>query len=82
MSAVQTGSEIAVAVASGKQSAVEVAEAALARIEAGDGRINAFTAVFRDRALASAKAIDRRRAAASRSGRWRACLMRLRTCST
>lgn len=63
MSAVQTGSEIAVAVASGKQSAVEVAEAALARIEAGDGRINAFTAVFRDRALASAKAIDRRRAA-------------------
>lgn len=63
MSAVQTGSEIAAAVAAGKESAVEVAEAALARIEAGNGRINAFTAVFRERALASAKAVDQRRAA-------------------
>jgi 1-carboxybiuret hydrolase len=53
---------IAAAVASGSTTALAVAEAALARIAAGDGRLNAFTAVTRDRALAEARALDARRA--------------------
>ncbi len=63
MSGVPSGAEIAAAIAAGKMSALEVAEAALARIEAGNPRVNAFTAVFRDRALAGARSIDQRRAA-------------------
>jgi len=53
---------IAAAVASGATTALAVTEAALARIDAGDGRLNAFTAVTRDRALAEARAVDARRA--------------------
>src|SRR5512133_3853045 len=53
---------IAAAVARGETTAAAVAEAALARIAAGDGRLNAFTAVTRERALAEARAIDARRA--------------------
>jgi 1-carboxybiuret hydrolase len=40
-------------------SAVAAVHTALARIEATDGRVNAFTAVLRERALLRAQAIDR-----------------------
>lgn len=49
---------IAAAVRDGTVSAVSVARAALDRIAAGNESINAFTAVFEDRALADAAAID------------------------
>lgn len=42
----------------GAVSAVEVAKAALARIEVGDRRLNSFTAVTAERALAEAAAVD------------------------
>lgn len=57
-----TAAEIAAAIAAGKASAAEIVKDALARIEADNPRINAFTAVFRDRALKGAAAIDARRA--------------------
>ncbi len=57
-----SATSIAAAVASGATTAVAVAEAALARIAAGDGRLNAFTTVTRERALAEARALDARRA--------------------
>ena len=50
--------EIAAAVRERTVSAREVAEAALARIAATNGRLNAFTAVTADRALAEADAVD------------------------
>src|SRR5262245_33039588 len=49
---------IASAVAAGETTAVAVTEAALARIEARNPLLNAFTAVTRERALAKARAID------------------------
>jgi AtzE family amidohydrolase len=55
--------DIAAAIRAGKLSALEVTEAALARIDALDEKIHAFTHVTRDRALAEAGAIDRARAA-------------------
>jgi 1-carboxybiuret hydrolase len=66
VSAVQpwaTASEIARAVAGGEASATAVAEAALERIGARNGVLNAFTAVTSQRALARARAIDADRAA-------------------
>jgi aspartyl-tRNA(Asn)/glutamyl-tRNA(Gln) amidotransferase subunit A len=54
--------EIARAVKSGQVSAVAVVEAALARIETHNPRLNAFTAVIAERALARARAIDGARA--------------------
>jgi aspartyl-tRNA(Asn)/glutamyl-tRNA(Gln) amidotransferase subunit A len=50
--------DIAKAVSAGETSAVAVIEAALARIAARDGRLNAFTTVTAERALAKARAID------------------------
>ena len=50
-------------VKSGAVSAVTLAEAALARVAALDGRINAFTQVTAERALAEAAAVDAARAA-------------------
>jgi len=50
---------IAAAVAQGRTSAVAVAEAALARIARDDPRLNSFTAVTAERALAEARAVDR-----------------------
>ena len=50
-------------VKSGAVSAVALAQAALARIASLDGRINAFTCVTGERALAEATAIDAARAA-------------------
>jgi len=53
----------AAAIRTGRLSAKEAVEAALKSIDAFDERINAFTAVTRERALAEAKAIDTARAA-------------------
>lgn len=50
---------IAASVRSGQRSARSVAEETLARIEAGNGALNAFTQVFHQRALADADAVDR-----------------------
>ncbi len=50
--------EIAGAVARGETSAATIVEAALARIEAHDRAINAFTAVVAERARARARAVD------------------------
>ena len=61
MEAFSTALEIAEAVRGGRISAVEVARATLARIETLDRRINAFTAVFAQDALAQAEAIDQAR---------------------
>ncbi len=57
-----SASEIAAAVATGEVSAQEVINDSFARIEARNGEINAFTDVFRDRALAEAEAVDTARA--------------------
>ena len=56
-----TAAEIRDAVRAGRRTAVEVCRACLDRIEAEDQRWHAFTAVFRDDALARAAAIDRER---------------------
>lgn len=58
-----TAIEIRDAVRRGTLSAVEACRAALDRIEALDGQLNAFIAVVRARALARAAALDRERAA-------------------
>ena len=58
-----TTSDILQAVASGERSAREVCEAAIARIEATDDRVNAFTGPTLTRARAEADTIDQRRAA-------------------
>jgi AtzE family amidohydrolase len=50
---------IANAVAEGKISAVEVTKAALTRIATQDGKLNCFTAVITESALADAEKIDR-----------------------
>jgi AtzE family amidohydrolase len=57
-----TAGEIAAAVASGRSTAREVVAAALARVEALNPRINAFTDVTAARALAKADEVDARRA--------------------
>src|SRR5215468_1905703 len=56
-----SASEIAHAVASGDRSALAVTEAALARIKSLNPKLNAFTTVTVERALARAAAIDRAR---------------------
>jgi aspartyl-tRNA(Asn)/glutamyl-tRNA(Gln) amidotransferase subunit A len=56
-------------VAAGRISARALAEQALARLERLDGRLHAFLAVERERALAAADAVDRARAAGQRLGR-------------
>ena len=53
---------LAAATTSGDVSARELTEACLARIDAANGRLNAFTNVMRDKALAEADARDRSRA--------------------
>ena len=57
-----TALEIATLVRSGGMSAVEVARATLERIATGDGRLNSFTTVTGERALAEAEAVDAARA--------------------
>jgi AtzE family amidohydrolase len=56
-----SATEIARGVRSGAFTARSIAEAHLARIDAHDGRVGAFTAVTRERALAEADAVDSRR---------------------
>lgn len=56
------------AVASGEVSARELLDASLARIEATDGRVNAFTEKTLARARAEADAVDARRAASQPLG--------------
>jgi len=56
-----TATEIRDAVRSGRRTAVEVCRTCLDRIEAEDQRWHAFTAVFREDALARAAAIDQER---------------------
>ncbi|MBF0306709.1 MAG: AtzE family amidohydrolase, partial [Alphaproteobacteria bacterium] len=53
-----TAAAIARAVATGQTTARQVTEAALARIEAENPRLNAFTDVTAARALAEAGAVD------------------------
>jgi amidase/aspartyl-tRNA(Asn)/glutamyl-tRNA(Gln) amidotransferase subunit A len=62
----QDGAAIAAAVSAREVSAVAVAEAALVRIAATDGRVNAFTDRTAERALAEAAAVDARIAAGAR----------------
>src|SRR5687767_3184050 len=58
-----TATGIAKAIDAGETTALGVTEAALARIDARNPQLNAFTAVTRERALAKARAIDDTRAA-------------------
>ena len=58
-----TAAELARVVAAGEASAVEVAQAHLDRIDALNGRLNAFLHVDTDGALAAAKRVDEARAA-------------------
>ena len=57
-----SGVATATLIRNGEVSAVAVAEAALARIAAEDGRLNSFTTVTAERALAEAAAVDAARA--------------------
>ena len=63
-----TSEAIAAAVRAGTVSARDVVEAALKRIDALDGRYNAFTAVTHERALSAAGSIDSARAAGKDPG--------------
>jgi aspartyl-tRNA(Asn)/glutamyl-tRNA(Gln) amidotransferase subunit A len=66
---VSTAVELAAAVRSGDRSASEITEDALASIEARDGEIGAFNLVMADAARATAREVDRRRAAGEELGR-------------
>ncbi len=59
---------IAVAVRAGEISAIEIVKATLARIEARDPRLNCFTKVTAERALAEARTVDARRASGADPG--------------
>ncbi len=63
-----TALEIAAQVRAGQLTARAVAEAALSRIAAGNSKVNAFTAVLSERALAEAAAVDARIAAGEDPG--------------
>jgi aspartyl-tRNA(Asn)/glutamyl-tRNA(Gln) amidotransferase subunit A len=63
MSSVQSAAALRDAIAAGEVSAVETCRSHLDRIDAANPRLNAFLTVARDRALARAAAVDRRRAA-------------------
>jgi aspartyl-tRNA(Asn)/glutamyl-tRNA(Gln) amidotransferase subunit A len=63
-----SAAEIASAVAAGETTALAVTEAALARIEARNPLLNAFTAVTGERALAKARAVDAARAQGAAPG--------------
>jgi 1-carboxybiuret hydrolase len=58
-----SAAQTAKAVAGGETSVLAVVEAALARIDARNPQLNAFTAVTRERAIAKARAVDAARAA-------------------
>ncbi|WP_043833778.1 AtzE family amidohydrolase [Muricoccus aerilatus] len=63
-----TATSIAAAVSAGEVTARAVTEAALSRIVALNPRLNAFTDVLAERALATAAQVDARRAAGEASG--------------
>jgi aspartyl-tRNA(Asn)/glutamyl-tRNA(Gln) amidotransferase subunit A len=63
-----SAAEIAKAVAGGETTARAVVEATLARIAERDGRLNAFTAITADRALAKAREVDAARASGTALG--------------
>ena len=54
----QSALDIAAAIRSGETTATEVAQATLARVRAENPKVNAFTAVTEERALADAVAVD------------------------
>src|SRR5687768_9413480 len=64
----QTAGQIREAIAAGRVSAVEVCRAHLDRIEAANPILNAFNTIARDRAIASAEAVDRQRGAGASLG--------------
>jgi len=64
----RTAAEIRSAVAGGATSAREVTESFLARIDAVDGRVGAYTQVWRDEALAQADGVDARIASGATPG--------------
>ena len=61
-------SEVSDAIATRRISSVEATEACLARIEAWQPRVNAFLRLYKDKALAQAKAMDTELAAGKRRG--------------
>ena len=65
----QSCAEIAASVGSGAASARAIVEAALERIAARNGTLNAFTDVTADRARARAHAVDAERAAGRHPGK-------------
>jgi aspartyl-tRNA(Asn)/glutamyl-tRNA(Gln) amidotransferase subunit A len=66
--ALWTLSEVADAIAARRISSVEATEACLARIEVWQPRVNAFLRIYRDKALAQARAMDAELAAGKRRG--------------
>ncbi|GAB3666847.1 Asp-tRNA(Asn)/Glu-tRNA(Gln) amidotransferase subunit GatA [Actinocorallia lasiicapitis] len=64
----KTAAELAKLIADGEASAVEVAQAHLDRIEAVEGKVNAFLHVGREAALAQAAAVDAKIAAGEELG--------------
>lgn len=76
-----TAAEIAAKIAAGELTAVEVTEAHLARIDAVDEKVHAFLHVDREGALAQARAVDEKKAAARSSARWPVSRSRSRTSS-
>ena len=74
--------EIARTIAAGDLTAIEVLQATIARIEATDAKVNAFTAKHYQRARAEAQQLTRSALAVKRCPRWRACRLRSRTCLT
>ena len=65
----KTAHEIRDAVQAGKVSAEEVTRAFLARIEAVDAKVDAYTQVWGEAALAQAQALDQKAQAGSSPGR-------------
>ena len=68
MTAPESVSDIRDSIRSGARSAVDVCRAAIARIEAVDGSLNAFNTVSAERALERAAAIDRDKSTAPLAG--------------
>jgi aspartyl-tRNA(Asn)/glutamyl-tRNA(Gln) amidotransferase subunit A len=66
--ALWTLSEVADAIAARRISSVEATEACLARIAVWQPRVNAFLRIYRDKALAQARAMDAELAAGKRRG--------------
>lgn len=64
----RTAADLAAAIRTGELTSVEVTEAFLERIDAVDGQVHAFLAVDRERALATARRVDAKRAAGEHLG--------------